>query len=180
MNRAGTRSWIRLLKLLKDWNKIDIRNKLNQDMRVIFLKDVEKVGKKFEVKEVKDGYARNFLLPRGLVKPATKEALEWLEVQKEIQEKKAEGDLKKAQELASTLDGLEMVIPMKTGESDQLFESVTAQKISEKLKEMGFDVKKSQISLLEPFKEVGEFPVKIKLEHNLEVEIRIEIIKLEE
>jgi len=149
-------------------------------MKVIFLKDVEKVGKKFEVKEVKDGYARNFLLPNGLAKPATKEVLEWLEIQKEIQERKAEQDLKKAQELASTLDGLELTISVKVGESDQLFESVTAQKISEKLKEMGFDIKKGQVELQEPIKEIGEFPVKIKLEHNLEVEIRVEIIKLEE
>jgi large subunit ribosomal protein L9 len=149
-------------------------------MQVIFLKDVEKVGKKFEVKEVKDGYARNFLLPQGLAKPATKEALEWLEVQKEIQEKKAEGDLKKAQELASSLDDLEVVISVKTGDADQLFESVTAQKISEKLKEMGFDIKKSQIGLEEPIKEIGEFPIKIKLEHNLEVEIRVEVIKSEQ
>jgi len=149
-------------------------------MRVIFLKDVEKIGKRFEVKEVKDGYARNFLLPQGLVKPATKEALEWLEVQKEIQEKKAEGDLKKAQELASSLDDLEVTISVKAGEADQLFESVTAQKIVEKLKEMGFDVKKSQVVLPEPIKEIGEFPTKIKLEHNLEVEIRVEIIKSEQ
>lgn len=144
------------------------------------MKDVEKVGKKFEVKEVKDGYARNFLLPQGLVKPATKEALEWLEVQKEIQEKKAEVDLKKAQELASSLDDLEVAISVKTGDADQLFESVTAQKISEKLKEMGFDIKKSQIGLEEPIKEIGEFPIKIKLEHNLEVEIRVEVIKSEQ
>jgi large subunit ribosomal protein L9 len=149
-------------------------------MRVIFLKDVEKMGKKFEVKEVKDGYARNFLLPQGLAKPATKEALEWLEVQKEIQEKKAEVDLKKVQELASSLDDLEVAISVKTGDADQLFESVTAQKISEKLKEMGFDIKKSQIGLEEPIKEIGEFPIKIKLEHNLEVEIRVEVIKSEQ
>jgi len=149
-------------------------------MRVIFLKDVEKRGKKFEVKEVKDGYARNFLIPQGLAKPATKEVLEWLEVQKEIQEKKAEEDLKKAQGLASSLDDVEVTIPVKVGETDQLFESVTTQKISEKLKEMGFDIKKNQIELREPIKELGEFPVKIKLEHNLEVEIRVEIVKLEE
>ena len=149
-------------------------------MRVIFLKDVEKLGKKFEVKEVKDGYARNFLIPQGLAKPATKEVLEWLEVQKEIQEKKAEEDLKKAQGLASSLDDVEVTIPVKVGETDQLFESVTTQKISEKLKEMGFDIKKNQIELREPIKELGEFPVKIKLEHNLEVEIRVEIVKLEE
>jgi len=149
-------------------------------MRVIFLKDVEKVGRKFEVKEVKDGYARNFLIPQGLAKPATREVLEWLEVQKEIQEKKAEEDLKKAQGLASSLDDVEVTIPVKVGETDQLFESVTTQKISEKLKEMGFDIKKNQIELQEPIKELGEFPVKIKLEHNLEVEIRVEIVKLEE
>ncbi|MDP1538427.1 MAG: 50S ribosomal L9 C-terminal domain-containing protein, partial [bacterium] len=73
-----------------------------------------------------------------------------------------------------------VAIPVKVGESDQLFESINAQKISEKLKEMGFDLKKSQIELPEPIKEIGEFPVKIKLEHNLEVEIRIIVTKLEE
>jgi len=148
-------------------------------MKVILLKDVEKVGKKFEVKEVKNGFARNFLILKGLAKPATKEALEWLEVQKEIQGEKAEQDLKKAQEVASTIDDLEVAIAVRVGENDQLFESINSQKISEKLKEMGFDIKKSQIELAEPIKEIGEFPVKIKLEHNLEVEIRVIVTKLE-
>jgi large subunit ribosomal protein L9 len=149
-------------------------------MRVILLKDVEKVGKKFEIKEVKNGYARNFLIPKGLAKLATKEVLEWLEIQKEIQEKKAEQDLKKIQEFASTIDDLEIAISVRTGEEGQLFESINAQKISEKLKEMGFDIKKTQIELPEPIKEIGEFPIKIKLEHNLEVEIRVIVAKLEE
>lgn len=149
-------------------------------MRVILLKDVENIGKKYDVREVKDGYARNFLIPQGLAKPATKEVLKWLEVQKEIQEKKAEEELKKAQELASTIDDLEVAISVRVGENNQLFETINAQKISEKLKEMGFDIKKNQIELLEPIKEIGEFPVKIKLEHNLEVEIRVIVAKLEE
>ncbi|MFH1462534.1 MAG: 50S ribosomal protein L9 [bacterium] len=149
-------------------------------MRVILLKDVEKLGKKFEVKEVKAGYARNFLIPQGLVKPASKEAIIWLETQKEIAEKKAEDDLKKNQEKASSIDDREVVIPVKVGEEDQFFESVTAQKISEKLKEAGFDIKKNQIELTEPIKELGEFPVKIKLEHNLEAEIRVIITKEED
>jgi large subunit ribosomal protein L9 len=149
-------------------------------MRVILLKDVEKLGKKFEVKEVKNGYARNFLIPQGLAKPATEEALKWLETQKEIEEKKAEEDLKKIQEIASAIDDQELIIPVKLGEKDQLFESITAQKISEKLKELGFDVKKSQIELSEPIKELGEHPVKIKFEHNLEAEIRVIITKEEE
>ncbi len=149
-------------------------------MKVILLKDVDKIGKKFEIKEVKDGYARNFLLPQNLAKPATEEAIKWLEMQKEILEKKAEEDLKKIQGVASAIDDQEVVIAVKVGDEEQLFESVNAQKISEKLKEMGFEVKKSQIELQEPIKEIGEFPVKIKLEHNLEAEIRVIVTKLEE
>jgi len=142
-------------------------------MRVILLQDIEKLGKKYEIKEVKDGYARNFLIPKGLAKLATKEVMSWLKTQKETETKKEEKELKKVQEFASTMEGLEVVIPVKIGEEDQLFESIDAQKISEKLKELGFKIKKSQINLAEPFKELGEFPVKIKFEHNLEVEIRI-------
>ena len=148
-------------------------------MKVIFLKDVENIGKKYEIKNVKDGYARNFLIPKELAVPATEDSLEWLKVQKEIQEKEAEDSLKKAQENASKIDGLEVIISVKVGENEQLFESVNAQKISEKLKEMGIDIKKSQIELKEPIKELGEFPTKVKLEHNLEVEIRVIIASLE-
>jgi len=149
-------------------------------MLVILLKDVDKVGKKFEVKEVKDGYARNFLIPQGLVKQATKEAMTWLETQKETEEKKAEESLKKIQDVASAIDDQEVVIQVQVGGEDQLFESVTSQKISDKLKELGFDIKKSQIELSQPIKETGEFPVKIKFEHNLEAEIRVIVSKAEE
>jgi large subunit ribosomal protein L9 len=149
-------------------------------MKVILLEDVEKIGKKFEVKEVKDGYARNFLIPKGLAKPATKEALIWLETQKDIEEKKAEKSLKEIQEIASSIDDQEVVIQVKVGDQDQIFESIGAQKISEKLKEAGFDIKKSQIELAEPIKELGEFPVKVKFDHNLEAEIRVIVSKEEE
>jgi len=146
-------------------------------MRVILLQDVENLGKKYDVKEVKDGYARNFLIPQGLAKPATEEALIWLETQKEIEAKKAEEDLKKIQELATAIDGQEIIIPLKVGEKEQLFETVTSQKISEKLKELGFDIKKSQIDLAQAIQELGEYPVKIKFEHNLEAEIRVIVVE---
>lgn len=149
-------------------------------MKVVLLKDVNKIGKKYEIKEVKAGYAKNYLIPQGLAKPVTKETLKWLEIQKEIQQKKAEEDLKRVQELASNLDGLEITIPVKVGENEQLYESITAQKIVDKLKEMGFEIKKTQIDLKEPIKELGEFPVKINLEHNLEVEIKVIITQAEE
>ncbi|UZE92920.1 MAG: 50S ribosomal protein L9 [Candidatus Nealsonbacteria bacterium] len=146
-------------------------------MRVIFLKDVENVGKKYEVKEVKNGYARNFLIPQGLVEPATEDALKKLELQKEIEEKKAEEELKKVQGLANSIDGQEITIPVKVGEEGQLFESITSQKIYEKLKKIGFDIKKKQIELEKPIETLGEFPVKIKFEHNLEAEITLIVIE---
>lgn len=149
-------------------------------MKVILIKDVEKIGNKFDVKEVKNGYARNFLIAKGLAKPATKEAMEWLAVQKEIQEKKAEESLEKVQAIASSLESREIVVPVKVGDEDQLFESVNAQKISERLKEAGFEIKKSQIALESPIKELGEFPVKVKFEHNLEAEIQVMVVKQEE
>lgn len=142
-------------------------------MKVILLQDIEKLGKKHDVKDVKNGYARNFLIPQGLVKPATKESLKWLAEQKELEEKKAEEGLKKVQDIASRLDDLEVTIAVKIGEGGQFFESIGTQKISEKLKELGFEIKKSQIQLEQPLKELGEFPIKINLEHNLEVEITV-------
>lgn len=142
-------------------------------MKVILLQDVENVGKKYEVKEVKSGFARNFLIPKNLVKLATKQNRKWLEVQKKIIEKEAEEDLKKSQELASRIDGMEVNIAVKVGPEGQFFESINNLKISEKLKEMGFNIKKSQINLQKPIKELGEFPVKVNLDHNLETEISL-------
>lgn len=142
-------------------------------MKVILLQDIENLGKKYEVKDVKDGYARNFLIPKGLAKIATEESLEKLENQKEIEEKKAEEELKKIQGLASEIDGLEVIIPVKIGEEGQLFEKINNQKISEKLKELGFEIEKKKIDLLQPIEEIGEYPIKVKFEHNLESEIRV-------
>ncbi len=142
-------------------------------MKVILLENIDKIGKKFEVKEIKDGFARNSLLPKGLVKIADDQAMKWLEVQKEILAKKAEENLKANQSVASSIDGMEVMITVKVGDEGQLFEHITAPKIADKLKEMGFAVKKEQIDLLEPIEEIGDFPVKVKFEHNLEAEIQV-------
>lgn len=142
-------------------------------MKIILLENIDKIGKKFDVKEVKDGYARNFLIPKGLVKIADKQALKWLEIQREILEKKAEENLKKSQSIATSIDGMEVIISVKIGEEGQLFEHITTSKIADKLKEMGFEVKKDQIDLPEPIRETGEFPIKVKFEHNLESEIQV-------
>ena len=142
-------------------------------MKVILLQDVEGLGKKYEIKDVKDGHARNFLIPEKKAKAATKQALKWLSDQKEVIDKEVEEDLKKEQALASQFDGLEINISVKVGDEGQMFESINAQKIVEKLKEMGFEVKKSQVKLENPIKELGEFPISISLDHNLEAEIKV-------
>lgn len=142
-------------------------------MRVILLQDIENLGKKYEIKDVKNGYARNFLIPKGLAKIATEQAIKRAETQKEAAVKKAEEELKKVQQLASQIDGLELVIPVKIGKEEQLFEKITSQKVSEKLADLGFEIKKEQIDLVEAIKELGEFPVKVNLKHNLEAEIKV-------
>jgi len=142
-------------------------------MKVILIKDIEKLGKKYEVKEISSGYARNYLIPKKLAVQATDKLLKWVEVKREEQEKKAEEKLEKVTNSVSKIDGLEVEISVKVGEEDQLFEKINQQKISDALKELGYDIKKTQIELKEPLQEIGEFPVKLKFPDSLEAEIKV-------
>lgn len=148
-------------------------------MKVVLLQDVQDLGKKYDIKEVKIGFARNFLFPRGLAQPVTKNMLKKIEEIKVQEAKRAEEVLVDVQKLASRLDGQEIEFLVKIGQQGQLFEAITALKISKTLREMGFDIKKEQIVLVEPLKEIGEFPVKINLDHQLEAKILV-IIEAEE
>jgi len=142
-------------------------------MKVILLKDIDNIGKKYDIKVVKDGYARNFLIPNKLVKPATKSAILSIEELKKTETKKDEKRLIEIQKSASELDGQEIEFLVKTGEDGQLFEAITPLKIVKKLKEMGFEIKKDQIVLDKHIKELGEFSVKINLDHQLESKIML-------
>ena len=148
-------------------------------MKVILLQNIEKIGKKLEIKDVKKGYAMNFLIPRNLARPATKKTMKWLEIQKEISKKEQEEALKNIQIVATKLNGLELNFSMKVGDKGQLFESLTVQKIKDALKEKGFDITKDQIQLKNPIKELGEFSVKIDFDYNLESVIKVIIVKKE-
>ena len=145
-------------------------------MKVILLKDVENLGKKGDVKTVANGHARNFLIPKKLVQIATKEALKELEQQKEQEAHEAEEALKKIEEIVSQIDGLELEILEKVDESGKLYGSINDVKICQLLKDKGFEVKKSQIKILQPIKEIGEYPVTISFDHGLEAEIKLIII----
>lgn len=146
-------------------------------MKVILLQDIENLGKKNDVKNVADGYARNFLFPKNLAKPASKQALEELKKQKELEAQKAEEDLKKVQEIVAQIDRLEIETLVKVDEQGKLYGSINEIKIGQILKEKGFDIKKDQIKIPQPIKEIGEYPVTILFDHGLEAEIKIIVIE---
>jgi len=142
-------------------------------MKVILLQDIDKLGKKGDIKEVADGYARNLLIPNKMAVLASKSEIIKAEEQKKINTEKAEKELVLFQEVASQLDGFELEIPAKVGEDDKLFGAITAVKISEELKKNNFEIEKNQIKLEEPIKEIGEYEIPIELPHNLEAKIKL-------
>jgi len=146
-------------------------------MKIILLQDIENVGKKGDIKNVADGYARNFLFPRNLAKVATEEAIVELEKEKELEAQKAEEELKKTQELVSKIDGLEFEVIEKIDESGKLYGSINEVRIAKVLKEKGFDIKKKQIKIPQPIKELGEFPVTLLFDHGLEAEIKLIVME---
>ena len=146
-------------------------------MKVIFLKDIPRVGKKNDIKEVSSGYARNFLFPNNLAKPATAIAVAEVKKLEEKQEKEAREALKLAQDLATKIDGLEIEIQSKSDEKGTLFGSISVSKIAEALKKQGHTIDKSQIELVSPIKELGEHDVKIDLDHGLETHIKMIVTK---
>lgn len=143
------------------------------DMKVILLQNIDDLGKKWEVKEVADGYARNFLIPNKLVKPATDAELEEAERLRAEEEARAQKELEGVEKMASQLDGYELKIQTPVGEEGQLYSSVNAKKIASALNEEGYDIKERQVKLAEPIKELGEFPVTLEFDHGLEVEITL-------
>ncbi len=142
-------------------------------MKVILLKDVLKLGKRFEVKDVADGYARNFLLSRGLAKRATETALKNLEAEKAAAEALAVEDLRQTEELVAILDGQEIEIPTKASEDGKLYGGLTSAKIAKAFQAKGFAVQKNQIKPGDPIKELGEHEITLEFEHGLEAKIKI-------
>jgi large subunit ribosomal protein L9 len=146
-------------------------------MKIILTANVPKLGKKWEVKEVAAGYARNYLFKNQLAKAATAQALLELESLRAVKQAEAERELAEAGGLVSRLDGLEVEIPVKVGENGALYSSVNSAKISEALTALGFDVKKEKIKLSKPLKEIGEYPTTVVLGEGLEAEIRVLVVE---
>lgn len=144
-------------------------------IKVILLEDINKLGNKLDIKEVKLGYAKNYLIPSQLVTPITKEALNWRNNLILREEEKRKKEQEKLQNLKEELKNLELEIPVKVGEKGELFEKITPGKIAKELKEKGLDIKKDQVKLKTSIQERGKHSVKIQLSPDLEQKINIEI-----
>lgn len=144
-------------------------------MKVILIQPVNGLGEAGAVKEVADGYGGNFLIPRELAQLATEENVsKWLKDQ-ERKARIAEIDLALTEKIAEQLNGLVLEIVGKANEAGKLYAAVNNIMIAKKLKEMGFDLEKEQILLIEPIKEPGEYQVMVSLDHGLEAEINLTV-----
>ena len=146
-------------------------------MRVILLKDTANLGKTGDIKDVSDGYARNFLLPQRIAEIATSETLKKAEAIKEQQIQKEKEGLEKNQETASAIESSEIVIKAK-GEKGKLFGSIGEKEIVRELKKHNFEIKESSIILKNPIKKTGESEILIKFNHGIEARLKL-IIKEE-
>lgn len=142
-------------------------------MKVILSKDVPKVGKKNEIKEVADGYARNFLFQNGLAKPATETELAKLETMMADLAHQAEEDLKVQEEMVAQIDGQEVEIEAKADAKGKLYGSITPVKLAKILKDKGFDIAKNNIKLSEHIKTLGEHEITLEMDHGLEAKIKL-------
>ncbi len=140
-------------------------------MKVILVQDVKALGKKGEIKEVAEGYARNFLMPRGLVVEASGGHLKEHRSQEKRQEEKAAKVLSAAEALAKKIAGMTLEIIVKVGEGGKLFGSVTSADVAKALGEKGFAVDKRKIELGETVKTLGTYSVRIKLHPNVDAHL---------
>jgi large subunit ribosomal protein L9 len=146
-------------------------------MDVILRQDVEKLGNAGDLVSVKDGYARNFLLPRGFAYAATEGNRKRLEEEAKLALKRAGAQLGVARELATKLEAVSLTFTMKAGEGDKLFGSVTAADVAERLHAEGFGVDKKTIELPEPIKALGVYKVPVRLHHEVKPEVRVWVVK---
>lgn len=144
-------------------------------MKVILLKKVPGLGDIDDVKEVAEGYARNFLFPRHLAVQASPKAMQDVEAHHKKIAKEAEQELRSEQSLAERVDGYELEIAERANEKGVLFAAVTAEVVAKALSKAGFAVDKKQLGM-KPIKEVGTYGIKIKLKHGLEADVTVIVV----
>lgn len=142
-------------------------------MNVLLLQNVLKLGQKGDVRPVSPGYARNFLFPKHLAVPATRDVFVQATHVRERKEENAVHDLEQTEKIAEQLDGLEVEVAGKANESGTLFAAVTKKIILDALQKQGFSLTEKNVALEEPIKELGEHEVRLEFSHGLEANIRV-------
>ena len=147
-------------------------------MKVIFKVDVRGQGKKGEMKEVSDGYARNYLLPRGLAAEATADNINAMKLKEKAKAAQMAREKAEAQENAKKLEGVQVIVRARAGGAGKLFGAVTSQEISDALKEQfDIDIEKNKIVQAEPIKTFGSFQVKAKLGYEVSGTINVLVVE---
>ena len=146
-------------------------------MQIILTEEVKGVGRAGEIVNVKDGYGRNYLIPRKIAIPATSTNLKALEHEKKVIADR-QGKLKReAEKVAKSIEALSCIIPCQVGEEGKLFGSVTSIDIEKFLKDKGFPTERKNIHLEEPIKSLGDFTVDIKLHQDVKARLKVQVIK---
>jgi large subunit ribosomal protein L9 len=145
-------------------------------MKVILTTDMDSLGREGEIKEVKNGLARNFLLPKKLAVRATPGNLKIWEQKSGLIQQKQDQQLGEAEGLAHKLQGVTVSIPVKVGEEEKLFGSVTSQNIADELGKQGFEIDKKHIELDSSIKSLGTYDIKVKLYHEVAPSITVHVV----
>ncbi len=145
-------------------------------MEVILKEDIANLGKIGELVRVRDGYARNYLLPRGLVLEANKKNMKTFEHHKKLVGDQKQKIMRQAQAVGDQLNGVSLVIPMKVGEEGRLFGSVTNIHIEKALKAKGLNVDRRKIQLAEPIKSAGDYDVPVRLSAEITVPLKVSVV----
>ncbi len=144
-------------------------------MKVILKEDVQNLGFMGETVNVADGYARNFLMPKNFAIPATNSNVKTVEHEKKIIDKKKTKIATELTEIKNSLEKTEITMPVKVGENEKIFGSITKVDIENKLKDLGFNIDRKIINLDNPIKELGIQTIKIKLSKDITAEIKVNV-----
>lgn len=149
-------------------------------MRVILRQDIENLGIKGDIVDVAPGFGRNYLIPKRLAIKVTSSNMKMIEIERQALKKRLEKERLTYQEIIQKLNQVSLSFRKKAGEKDVIFGSVSSSDIKDALLELGFEIDKKKILLQEPIKRVGNYSVSIKIFHEEQAEIKVEVIKEEE
>ena len=146
-------------------------------MKVVLKDDVKNLGKMGQIADVADGFARNYLLPRGLAIEANTKNVKSMEHEKRIIQEKAKKIRNSALDLSQKISAMTLVIKAKAGEEGKLFGAVTTMDIAEQMKNEGVEIDKKRISLDEPIKRLGTYSVSVKVHPEVSTQLKVQVVE---